>query len=127
MTADQSRLVLASREADQAKRQLASTLGTLQHRLRPATLADSAWSGIKDKGSDLRDDAVDAIKTRPAVAAGGVAAALLLLARRPLLRAVRKAAGRDSAAPDADPEENEDSSPPTAPPAGRSRRRGKAS
>lgn len=91
MSGEETRLVLASREADQARRQLASTLGALQHRLRPATLADNAWSGMKDKGNALREEAVEAVKARPAVTAGGVVAALLLIARRPLLRALRTA------------------------------------
>ena len=88
-------LELAQYEAEQAKKRFASSLGALQYRLKPGTLANSAWTGVRDKGSEVADDAlhavndladgaVRAVKERP-VAASGVAAALLLIVIRLLV------------------------------------------
>lgn len=79
----------AKREAHQARARLDSTLAALQARLDPATLASDAWTGVRDKSNDLADGALDAVKQRPAVAAGVVAATLAFLARRPLYRLAR--------------------------------------
>ena len=47
-------------------------------------LANEAWEKAKNKGADLAEDAVDAVKKRP-VATGGVIAALtMFLAREPI-------------------------------------------
>jgi hypothetical protein len=60
----------------------------LQARLQPKTLASEAWEKAKDKGANLAEDAVDAVKKRP-VATGGVVAALtMFLAREPIKDAV---------------------------------------
>lgn len=89
---------LAQYEVEQAKKRFSSTLGALQYKLKPGTLVNSAWSGVRDKGSEVADDAmhrangfadgaVQAVKERP-VAASSVAAALVIfLARAPLWRA----------------------------------------
>lgn len=74
----------AQREVEQAKKRLASTLGTLQYRLKPATLMTNAWDGVRDKSSELADDAIQAVKDRPATASGVLAAFLIFLARDPL-------------------------------------------
>ncbi|MCL6697559.1 DUF3618 domain-containing protein [Sphingomonas sp. NSE70-1] len=67
---------------------LIDTARELQVRLQPKTLANEAWEKAKDKGADLAEDAVDAVKKRP-VAAGGVVAALtMFLAREPIKDAV---------------------------------------
>jgi ElaB/YqjD/DUF883 family membrane-anchored ribosome-binding protein len=70
--------------------ELLDTVHELQARLAPRTLASDAWQKAKNKGADLAEDAVDAVKARP-VAAGGVAAALgLFLARAPIRDAAVK-------------------------------------
>lgn len=88
-------------EAEQARKQLANTMGTMQYRLRPGNLMSDAWDGVRDKSSALADDAVQAVKDRPAAASGVVAAIALFLAREPIYRAVsRLFASKDTAADD---------------------------
>ena len=77
-------LVLAKREAEQARRRLAAAAAELQQRLKPGTLASSAWSGVKDKSGELADDAVEAVRARPVIVSAALAAFTLFLARRPL-------------------------------------------
>ena len=86
--------VLAARaDAEQAQARLVATLHELQQRIAPRTLARDAWDGAKNKGADLAEDAVDAVRRRP-VAAGGIVAALaLFLAREPLMGLAGKAVG----------------------------------
>ena len=86
--------VLAARaDAEQAQARLVATLHELQQRIAPRTLARDAWDGAKNKGADLAEDAVDAVRRRP-VAAGGIVAALaLFLAREPLMDLAGKAVG----------------------------------
>ena len=74
--------VIAARiEVERRRGELLDTVHELQARLAPKTLASDAWQKAKNKGADLAEDAVDAVKARP-VAVSGVAAALgLFLAR----------------------------------------------
>ena len=100
----------AQYEVEQAKKRFSSTLGTLQYRLKPGTLANTAWAGVREKGSEVADDAmhrangfadgaVQAVKERP-VAASSVAAALVIfLARAPLWRAATRIFSRDEEDP----------------------------
>jgi Protein of unknown function (DUF3618) len=62
-----------------------ATAHELQNRLSPKTLARDAWQGAKDKGADLAEDAVDAVRARPLAATGVVAAITMFLAREPLI------------------------------------------
>ena len=80
-------LARAQYEAIQAKKRLASTAGALQYRLKPATIANQAWEGVRDKSSVLADDALQAVKERPGAASGALAALIVFLARHPLWRA----------------------------------------
>jgi hypothetical protein len=89
-TKPEQRLETAKMEAERARRRLGATITTVQQRLKPAALADHAWSGVKDKGSELADGAVEAVKARPAAAAGAVAALFLFLARRPIVSGASK-------------------------------------
>src|SRR5205814_38363 len=57
----------------------------LQDRLSPKVLAKGAWQGAKEKGADLAEDAVDAVRARPLTATGVVAAITMFLAREPLI------------------------------------------
>ena len=85
-----ARLEQAKIESERARKRVASTLGALQHRLRPATLANQAWSGVREKGSELADDAVQAVKERPIASSGLLAAFALFLAREPILSAASR-------------------------------------
>ena len=72
-------------EAERSRARVMATAQELQDRLSPKTLARGAWEGAKMKGADLAEDAVDAVRARPAAATGVVAAIALFLAREPLM------------------------------------------
>jgi hypothetical protein len=95
MKAAEAQLARAQYEAEQAKKRLASTMGALQYRLKPGTLMNNAWEGVRDKSSDFADDALQAVKERPGAASGVVAAVLIYLARDPLWRVVSRIFARD--------------------------------
>jgi hypothetical protein len=78
----------AKRQAMLARRQLAATVGELQYRLKPATLASNAWEGVTDKAGAMADDAVEAVKARPVAVSAAVGAFTLFLARHPLRSAL---------------------------------------
>ena len=83
-------IVTARREALAARRRFETTLGEAQERLHPGNLAGEAWDGVKDKGADLAEGALEAVKSRPkavSLVLGGIA---LFLARAPLKRAVSR-------------------------------------
>jgi hypothetical protein len=99
-------LELAQYQAEQAKRRFNSTLGAVQYRLKPATLANTAWGGVREKGSEMADGAIDAVsgltdgalqtlKERPVAASGVAAGILIFLARAPLWRAASRLFSRD--------------------------------
>ena len=85
MTADTPEVAAARIAAERARGRLMETARELQERLSPATLAQNAWAGAKSKGADLAEEAVDAVRRRPAIAGGVVAAIALFLAREPLI------------------------------------------
>lgn len=82
------RLEHAKADAESARKRLASTMGALQLRLKPANLASEAWSGVKEKSGELADDAVQAVKDKPVAASGIFAALLLFFARKPIGHAI---------------------------------------
>lgn len=100
-TAGTRQLELAQYQVEQAKKRFASTAGALQYRLKPGTLAEHAWGEVRDKSSEMADDAfhavngiadgtLHAIKERPVAASGIAAGILIFLARAPLLRAASR-------------------------------------
>ncbi len=91
MNGDTPEVAAARIEADQARSQLMSTAHRLQDRISPGTLASNAWEGAKDKGANLAENAVDAVRARPLAATGVVAALALFLAREPLMNLAGKA------------------------------------
>ena len=88
MTRELPEVTAAKLEAERARLQLMSTANRLQARMSPGTLASNAWHDAKNKGADLAENAVDAVRKRPVAATGVVAAIALFLAREPLKRAV---------------------------------------
>ena len=87
---DTPKVVAARIEMARTRAALIETARELQQRLQPRTLASEAWEKAKEKGADLAEDAVDAVKKRP-VAVGGVVAALtMFLAREPIKDAAVK-------------------------------------
>lgn len=88
------RLEQAKMRRERAQLRLAGTLGALQQRLKPTALAEQAWSGVRDKSSELADDAIQAVKARPVAASGLIAAFALYLAREPIMSAASRLLGR---------------------------------
>jgi hypothetical protein len=80
----------AKREALQARRRFEQTLAAVQQRFHPGNLAEEAWDGVKDKGADMADGALQAVKKRPAAVSVALGAFALFLARAPLKRAARR-------------------------------------
>lgn len=83
-------IVKAKAEAERARRCLAETATELQRRLRPGTIASTAWDGVKERGGELAEDAAEAVKARPMAVSAGLAAFTLFLARKPLRHAVSR-------------------------------------
>jgi ElaB/YqjD/DUF883 family membrane-anchored ribosome-binding protein len=82
---DTPEIATARAEVDRRRARVMATAHELQERLSPRTLAKGAWQGAKEKGADLAEDAVDAVKARPLTATGVVAAITMFLAREPLI------------------------------------------
>jgi len=82
---DTPEIAAARAEAERKRSRLMGTAHELQARLSPGTLAKGAWQGAKEKGADLAEDAVDAVRARPYAATGVVAAITMFLAREPLM------------------------------------------
>ena len=87
---DTPEIVAARAEADRRRARLMGTADQLQERLSPKRLTRDAWEGAKDKGADIAENAVDAVRSRPIAAGGTVAAIALFLAREPLIELAGK-------------------------------------
>ena len=85
-----ARITEARREAAKARERFDRTLAAAQHRLSPGNLAEEAWDGVKDKGADLAEGALEAVKSRPKAVSLALGAFALFLARAPLKRAVTR-------------------------------------
>ncbi len=82
---DSPEVTAARIEAERARARLMATAHELQERLNPKTMARDAIQGAKEKGADLAEDAVDAVRAHPRAAGGAVAALALFLARNPIM------------------------------------------
>jgi hypothetical protein len=85
----------ARRESLRARDRFERTLAAVQQRLRPTNLAEEAWDGVKGKGADLADGALQAVKKRPGAVSMALGAFALFLARAPLKRAVTRLISSD--------------------------------
>ena len=83
--ADTPQIAAARQEVERSRARVMATAHELQDRLSPKALARNTWQGAKEKGADLAEDAVDAVKARPLAATGVVAAITMFLAREPLV------------------------------------------
>ncbi len=92
MTRDAPEVIAARLDAERARARLMDSAQRLQARLSPGTLASNAWQGAKEKGADIAENAVDAVRKRPVAATGVVAAIALFLAREPLIELAGKLA-----------------------------------
>ena len=68
----------------------------LKEQLAPRKLMTGLVDGAKNKGADLAEDAVDAVRARPIAATGVVTAIALFLAREPLMDLAGKLVGGKS-------------------------------
>jgi len=81
---DPPKVAAAQIQVARTRAALLETASELLDRFQPHNLASDLWEQAKNKGADLAEDAVDAVKKRP-VAVGGVVAALtMFLAREPI-------------------------------------------
>jgi hypothetical protein len=82
---DTPQVAAARVEAERCRARVMATAHELQERLSPRTLAKGAWQGAKEKGADIAEDAVDAVRSRPLATTGVLAAITMFLAREPLI------------------------------------------
>lgn len=80
----------ARRDSLRARTRFETTLAATQARLHPTNLAEEAWDGVKEKGAEVADTAVQAVKSRPAAVSLTLGAVALFLARAPLKRVVTR-------------------------------------
>ena len=81
---DSPKVAAARIEVERSRAALIESARDLQARLQPKVLANEAWEKAKEKGADLAEDAVDAVKKRPVATGGLVAALTMFLAREPI-------------------------------------------
>ena len=89
---DTPEVAAARAEAERARRRFLDSfrafeapLLELKKDLTPSHIMSEAWQGAKEKGADLAEDAVDAVRARPIAATGAIAALALFIAREPLM------------------------------------------
>ncbi len=87
------RIEAARIEVERSRAQMLETAKSLQHRLEPGKLTRDAWQSAKEKGADLAEDAVDAVRKRPYAAGGVVTAIALFIAREPIMELFGKLGG----------------------------------
>ncbi len=87
------RITEAQATVAEAREALIDTARELQQRLQPKTLVREAWESAKNKGADIAEDAVDAIKRRPVATGGIIAAIAMFLAREPIKDGVSRIYG----------------------------------
>lgn len=96
-----SRIAVAQASADLARARLAMTVGELQRRASPSSIAHDVTETIKQRGTTITLDAVAGVRQRPATVAVVAASAIgLWLAHAPIARFARRAT---SATPDSLP------------------------
>ena len=83
----------AELEVDRTRGRLTASLQELSRQFAPHRLMEEVWEKAKDKGADLAENAVDAVRARPLAATGIVAAITMFLAREPLFDLAGKLVG----------------------------------
>lgn len=83
MTED-PRIARAEAAVEAARDRLIDTVQDIAQQLEPRRLIGELWEDAKNKGADLAEEAVDAVKARPLAATGVVAAIAMFLAREPI-------------------------------------------
>jgi hypothetical protein len=89
---DTPEIAAARVEAERARARLIESLRALEaplldlkRQLTPSHIMSDVWQGAKEKGADLAEDAVDAVRARPLATTGVVTAIVMFLAREPLI------------------------------------------
>lgn len=90
---DTPEIAAARIEVERRRDRLTTTAHDLQDRLSPKALARNTWQGAKEKGADLAESTVDAVRARPLAATGIVTAITMFLAREPLMDLAGKLVG----------------------------------
>jgi hypothetical protein len=85
---DPPKVAAAQIQVERTRAALLDTANELLERFQPHNLVDDLWEQAKNKGADLAEDAVDAVKKRPVAVGGLVAALTMFLAREPIKDAV---------------------------------------
>lgn len=80
-------LVAAEARRGEARARLLQTLGEVQQKLNPVTLAQDA---VENVAGNVMREAVETVRTRPALVASAAGAFTLFLARKPLARLLRQ-------------------------------------
>lgn len=96
MTGEAPQVAAARIEVERTRSRLVGSAQDLQARLSPSTLTRNAWEGAKNKGADLAENAVDAVRSRPVAATGVIAAIAIFLAREPLKNLAGRIIGRSN-------------------------------
>ena len=105
-----ARVEAARIQVERSRAQLLDTAKVLQQRLEPGKLTRDAWQSAKEKGADLAEDAVDAVRQRPYAAGGVVAAIALFIAREPIKSLFGRLADAMTSAESEEEDETEDAS-----------------
>jgi hypothetical protein len=87
---DERQIADAERAVERARERLVDTVEMLAQQLEPKRLVRGLWDDAKDKGADLAEEAVDAVKARPLAVTGIAAGLALFLAREPIAEAAGK-------------------------------------
>lgn len=87
------RLALAESEVERTRDRLVDTVSDFAEMLEPKRIINDVWVNAKDKGADLAENAVDAVRKRPVMAGSLLAAAVAWFAREPLKDAAVTAYG----------------------------------
>lgn len=93
MTEEPPSVLQARAEVEIARKRMLDTLDELQRQFAPRALVREAWETAREKGAELAEETVDAVKARPLAVTGVIAAMTLFLAREPLMDLAGKLVG----------------------------------
>jgi Protein of unknown function (DUF3618) len=90
------KVAVAQARADAARARLSATIGALQHKASPQTMAQDVADTLKERGKEAVAVAVDTAKRQPVPVGIGVGLLGLFLARGPIAKLIRRATGSNS-------------------------------
>jgi hypothetical protein len=85
-----ARLARAEQAAKQAREDLAGTLNEIQYKLSPANLISETRRTLREKSSELTDQLIGSVKSRPIMAAAAASGLAWLVSQRPALAVLLK-------------------------------------